>query len=137
MYYEDLTPFEYHPAYSGLNIGWLDGQHPFPTGESTPEFLDPLFGVIQSGDFTRCAAAGTHTCEICGSRDVIFERNGEEIFVGNTEISIPCDGIHYIAPSLIYHYVADHHYLPPDPFVRGVVKAATSPPTCDITDSTE
>ena len=30
-------------------------------------------------------------------------------------------GATYAAPNLIYHYVVDHQYLPPDAFVRAVL----------------
>ena len=121
MHYADLTPFEYNSAYVGLNVGWLDGDHSFPTGDVPAGFLDALFAVIASGDYTRCAAAGAHMCNICDSRQAIYEHNGDEIMVGNSEIAIPHEGVNYIAPSLIYHYVESHRYLPPEAFVRGVL----------------
>ena len=124
MHYADLTPFEYNSAYSGLNVGWLDSAHEFPTGVVPHGFLAALFGVIASGDHTRCAAAGGHVCNLCDSRQAIYELDGDEIMVGNTEISVPYDGTDYIAPTLIYHYVQSHDYLPPEPFIRGVIEAA-------------
>lgn len=124
MYYADLTPFDYNSCYTGLSVGWLDAVHPFPTGTVAAGFLDALFAVIASGDFTRCAAAGVHLCELCESRQAVYERNGQEIVVGDAEIAVPQEGIEYVAPTLIYHYVEAHHYLPPEPFVQGVLAAA-------------
>lgn len=124
MYYPDLSPFEYNAAYSGLSVGWLDAEHSFPTGDVPAGFLDALFAIIASGDFTRCAAAGIHTCKICDSRQVVYERNGGEVMVGNSEIAIRYDGVDFIAPTLIYHYVEAHKYRPPAPFVQGVLTHA-------------
>jgi len=124
MYYKDLTPFEYNSAYTGLNIGWLNGSHSFPTGDPSEGFLDLLFATVSSGEYTRCAASGFHVCEICHRREVIAQLDGKEIVMGNTEIAIPFDGVEYVAPSLIYHYVKLHRYLPPDPFIKGVMATA-------------
>lgn len=124
MYYADLTDFEYNTFYTGLNVGWLDGEHEFETKKPTSAFINALFAVIASGQFSRCAAAGLHSCEICGDRENMAERKGEAICLGNTEIAIPFEGVDYIAPSLVFHYVDAHSYLPPKPFVRGVIEAA-------------
>ena len=123
MYYPDLSPFEYNSAYSGLNVGWLDGDHDFPTGDPPDGFVDALFSVIGSHEFTQCASPGTHRCGICLSDEVVFERNGDEIYVGNAEIAVPFDGVDYIAPTLIYHYVLSHGYIPPAPFIQGVLQS--------------
>ena len=43
---------------------------------------------------------------------------------GNGEIRIDAnDGITYVAPVLILHYVSEHHYAPPQQFVDAVLKA--------------
>ena len=40
---------------------------------------------------------------------------------GNGEIWVKArDGITYIAPILILHYVSEHHYAPPQAFVDAV-----------------
>lgn len=126
MYYQDLSEFEYHSAYTGLNVGWLDGEHDFPLATPSTEFLDALFAVIESGKFTKCAAAGVHLCELCNSRELVVDRNGGEIFMGNTEIEITSRDMNFIAPSLVYHYVSEHNYSPPEPFIQGVINAAAT-----------
>ena len=124
MYFADLTPFAYNSAYQGLNVGWIDGEHPFPQGDVPDGFLDALFDLIASGELTRCVAAGHHSCEVCESPQAIFERHGEELLLGNFEIAVPYEGDVYVAPSLVYHYVEAHQYLPPEPFVQGVIQRA-------------
>ena len=121
MYYEDLTPYEYNSAYKGLNVGWLDGSHEFSTGRPPKGLLDAIFKAVASGKLSRCACAGFHTCEICGTKKVVFKRRGAEIIVGTSEIAVEYNGETFVAPSLIYHYVRTHKYLPPEPFVSGML----------------
>jgi hypothetical protein len=51
---------------------------------------------------------GVHTCELCGS----FKAGGN--------LGVPGDGVLYVAPEMIAHYVSAHGYLPPDEFVQAV-----------------
>lgn len=54
------------------------------------------------------------------------ERNGEERLLGVAEIRVfSGDGRVYAAPTLIYPYVAVHHYKPPDEFIEAL---RTGPP---------
>jgi hypothetical protein len=40
--------------------------------------------------------------------------DGEWVFLGHAEVWIPArDGRIFVAPSMVYHYVVDHHYRPP------------------------
>ena len=49
------------------------------------------------------------------------ERNGEKLLLGTSEIRVLSeDGTIYAAPTLIYHYICDHHYKAPDVFVRAL-----------------
>lgn len=58
------------------------------------------------------------------SRSTNSTRHGRSIGVGNGEIRVAgAGGQVYAAPTLIYHYVADHHYKPPAEFVRAVLTA--------------
>ena len=124
MFYPDLTPFEYSSTYTGLNVGWLEKGNKFPKEEPSAEFLDALHDVIASGSFKKSICAGLHFCTLCRFRKNFAQRNGNEISMGNSEIAIPYRRKTYIAPSLVYHYVSSHRYLPPEPFILGVLKAA-------------
>ena len=47
---------------------------------------------------------------------------GEQISVGNGEIHIPGPhGVTFVAPTLIYHYVKAHQYVPPADFINSVI----------------
>jgi hypothetical protein len=42
--------------------------------------------------------------------------------MGNGEIRVlGADGVTFVAPVLILHYVTEHHYLPPPQFVDAVL----------------
>ena len=59
------------------------------------------------------------------SRSTLAQRHGQERRIGTAEIRVfGPHGAIYAAPTLIYHYVAEHHYKPPAEFVHA---ALTSP----------
>jgi hypothetical protein len=57
---------------------------------------------------------GFHGCEFC--RWIKAKGNGEIHVVGS-------DGITYVAPALIVHYMASHKYLPPKEFIDAVLSS--------------
>jgi len=122
-YYADLTRYEYWDDVvtdDALNIGWLDGQHPYPTGDTSIEFQTRLLmfckGVVNG---TR----GWHECEFCPAKpyDPMAENDLDPL--GTAEIRVFHKGRIYAAPNLIYHYVAEHHYRPPEEFIDAVLNA--------------
>jgi len=125
MYYPDLSPYQSAFAEtdpSQVNIGWLDGEHPYTQGTSPDGFVDRLWDFCREFvDQTR----GAHLCELCSEPTfgVRMLRGDEELWFGTAEIRVfGLDGTTYAAPNLIYHYVVDHGYLPPEAFVRAVLE---------------
>jgi hypothetical protein len=56
------------------------------------------------------------------SRALEANHRGEQRLIGSAEIrAFGSDGKIYAAPTLIFHYVAVHHYNPPMEFVRAVL----------------
>jgi len=52
----------------------------------------------------------------------------DKLFLGMAEIRVFAkSGKIYAAPNLIYHYVKDHSYAPPDPFVEAVLTTSRPP----------
>jgi len=121
-YFKDLTIYEYTPLLvrPGNNIGWLGRGRPFPTATPSQEVLDLLWLFCSiSVQPTR----GFHVCEFClgGGNLYYAERKGERLKLGTAEIRVFSGQGHiYAAPNLIYHYVAVHHYRPPDEFLRAL-----------------
>jgi hypothetical protein len=112
-FFEDLTPYVYiHPEKEQpdtVNIGWLDVNHPFPTGQTSEEFRAKL------GQLCRLRVnqtRGFHPCYFC---------KGREGPGSSYEIRVTGDGRVYAAPSLVHHYVVGHNYRPPDEFIAAVL----------------
>lgn len=97
-------------------IGWLSDQHPFPVGDTPPEFLVRLKEFCHNWgngqDSLKWAIFfGPHKCELC--------RN--YMAVGN--IGVPGMGVLFAAPEMVAHYVEAHRYSPPPEFIAAVLSA--------------
>jgi hypothetical protein len=113
-YFENLTPYTYfHPAEElpgPVNIGWLDGWHPFPTGTTSEEFRAKLQRLCRNRvKQTR----GRYECDFCTGRDKPGS-SAEICDLGKRRT--------YTAPEMVYHYVAAHDYLPPEEFIQAVLE---------------
>jgi hypothetical protein len=133
-YFEDLTGYsycetdivptddgyrEYRPRYRRLNVGWLDRPHPVPTGDVPGWLPDTLLDLV-AGPLVN-VMRGVHRCTHCDGfeRDMLTVpyRSGT-VSMGHAEIRVPGEGdVMYAAPTLIYHYVSEHSYRPPRPFI--------------------
>jgi len=123
-YYPDLSRYQYFQRAlnpPSLTIGWLDGSHDFAVGSVDPLFVEQLWLYCQNRVWS---TRGYHECEICREPQWphIAKRGDEELKLGSAEIRVLGIGnIIYAAPDLIYHYVVDHQYLPPQQFIDAVV----------------
>lgn len=135
-YFPDLSPYSYFRHERGTwNVGWLDADHPFETAAPSQELLDALWLFLKT---PVVQTRGFHTCELClraplpedkRSRSTIARRGDEQLQIGTAEIRVFGErGVSYAAPTLIYHYVSEHHYKPPDEFVRALL-AGPHPPS--------
>ena len=107
-YFHDLTPFEYGVkagAYkNAVNIGWLDKGEDYTQGEVPKGFLKKLRDVDALAHHK-----GGHRCPFCGggySSEVHYVQ-------GN--------GIKYVFPQMLSHYISDHGYKPPQEFIDVVM----------------
>jgi hypothetical protein len=57
-------------------------------------------------------ACGHHRCEFCPSTGPWTLAN-----CSNSEIFVPAQGVIYVAPAMILHYIEAHEYKPPDEFI--------------------
>ena len=129
MYYLDLTPYVYyqtmhtpvpirHDPYT-LNVGWLDRTQPYTQGGTSEEFQDRLFEFCQRPVMV---TRGVHQCSFCEFRGKT-KRGGKELWLGHAEIRVMGKGGKiYAAPTLVYHYVVDHHCCPPEEFIQAVLE---------------
>jgi hypothetical protein len=123
MHFDDLTPFTYsssEPSAAVLNVGWLGEGHRFPVATPDPALVSALHTLLANPvNLYR----GKHQCEFCPApppeaRNGLLWSTAPEEILGNGEIHVPGkDGITYVAPVLIRHYVEAHQYAPPSAFV--------------------
>lgn len=111
------------------NVGWLDSQYEFDKGSISVEATEALWAFCK---VSVAQSRGIHPCPFCPDRDTsrypVAERNGERLLLGTSEIRVfGIEPLVYAAPSLIYHYVVEHSYLPPAPFIEALQGDATPP----------
>jgi hypothetical protein len=141
-YFEDLTPYDYSydrgkPGNNALNIGWLSDRYPFSQGETSLAFRERLFAYCLDENIVNIYR-GFHPCEICKiASQEWFEKRVSECpnnaywaAIGDGEIRVIGELAIYAAPALIYHYVVDHQYRPPDAFIDAVLHGP--PPGSDV-----
>jgi hypothetical protein len=125
MYLPDLSP--YNPAskefeiLSTLAVGWLDQKHLFPTVDPTEDFLCNLLGFCK---VRIRQTRGFHQCEFCdqfSNTHPFVQENDETIWLGSAELRVIGKEKVYASPNLIYHYVSDHRYSPPEEFTQSVL----------------
>ena len=127
MYFEDLTEYKYLKQYSEdyRNVGWLSSAYSYPTGSVSDKFLAALEQLCKT-PVNLCL--GRHACQLCpippgivGYWPVKDFWNTHNLY-GNGEIHVVGQKNRvYVAPTLVYHYVKVHSYLPPEEFIQAVL----------------
>jgi len=127
MYIPDLATCEYFIESEGgsspLCIGWLDSEYPYNQGPVPAEFVSRLWIFCRNSLFY---TLGYHRCSLCRDAKVsgaLIRYKGEELKLGSADIRVVGkDGTVYAAPNMIFHYVVDHLYQPPDEFIQAVLQ---------------
>jgi hypothetical protein len=112
-FFPDLTPYTYlHSDEPGaVNVGWLDAEHPYPTGRTSNAFRAKLAKLCERPvQQTR----GFHQCPFC---------KGPDRPLSSAEMRVAGGDRVYAAPLLVHHYVVAHDYRPPDEFIAAVLAA--------------
>jgi hypothetical protein len=128
MYFPDITPYEYgrtEPRANLLNVGWLSAGRAFSSGAPDDRLIPAIQRLVASPvNLYR----GSHLCEFCPSPPVNTSPGGIRMLdplpgtTGNGEIRVAAtNGITYVAPVLVLHYVIAHGYLPPQEFIDAVI----------------
>ena len=130
-YFKDLTPYEYSAGLEiseipVLNVGWL-GAVEFDQEETSPEFKARLLQHCLDENVV-LIMRGFHACPFCEMSSAEWSRNhpdyGENtnwMSIGDGEIRTRGKSVIYAAPTLIYHYVTEHYYRPPQEFIDAVL----------------
>jgi hypothetical protein len=132
-YFDDLTHYEYFPKCpeNYLNVGWLSSEHPYSTGEVSDKFLRNLEQLCEEPAYPR--VLGLHYCELCPTplqirqAGLVYSEEQERKLggkYGTGEIHVSGEnGVIYVAPVMIYHYIKEHRYLPPEEFINAIESA--------------
>ena len=114
------------PGVDALSVGWLDPSHPFSPGPTDDLFVERFFDACAKHATAR--TRGWHRCYFCttcgkATVPVRVTRGAESVVLGDAEVRVVAeDGSWFVAPTLALHYVVEHGYRPPDPFVRAVIR---------------
>lgn len=129
MYCSDLTVLPLpshvqnpHHKKCELAVGWLDKEHSFTKGTVPDSFLERLWVFCR---IPEALSMGIHECEFCqeSSSRLVIQRGDEKIQPGSGVILVfKNKDTAYLAPDLIYHYIVDHGYMPPQEFISAVIK---------------
>jgi hypothetical protein len=101
-------------------IGWLGFPFPYRLGRVPPGFrsrLDALVGGAERHSYG-CHYYGFHICSWC----VVTQRIPPEQPWSQSSLWVPGNGVVYVAPIGIPHYVAAHGYRPPTEFIEAVMR---------------
>lgn len=129
MYFEDMSNYAYYlktPVENVKNIGWLDAGRSYRTGHVSPIFLRNLTDIIIGNSIVDAQVnkiRSTHRCSLSSCEVGKLITNGKSAVLGAAEVWIPSviDREFFAAPTMIFHYIEKHNYLPQDDFISAVI----------------
>ncbi len=113
-WFADLSPCTYfgQEFASFLRaVGWLERGHAFATGPVDVLIYRRLVELLQS-PWEPFLLLGTHGCQLC---------HYEPGRSGRRNLFLPGDGVVYVCPELVAHYMNAHGYAPPQEFCQAVL----------------
>lgn len=110
MYYPDLgTICQVASGPRVRAIGWLAAGEDFTRGAVDLRVANKLDLLAEDG-WMHVAMPGPHECELCdGGRSA-------------ANVLVPGDGVLFVAPAMVTHYMTVHEYLPPAAFRSSVLR---------------
>lgn len=124
MYYTDGSKYIYtgeSEIDNVINIGWLSHQFSYNKGEVCVDVKNKILEIIY---LKQCnVTRGLHRCDFCKSENFVTNHNNIKILLGHAEIWIPSisGNFIYASPTLIYHYIDQHNYLPPANYIESIL----------------
>jgi hypothetical protein len=121
----DLSPCNSLSAADGhfRAIGWLARGKTFTTGDVAEPVFEKLCQLLRD-PWNPCFPGGYHHCELCrftGGTGAV-DYNGFAVSGASAaSLFVPGDGVIYVSPTSIAHYIDAHVYQPPDEFCRAVL----------------
>lgn len=127
-YYRDLSRYKNQVYVSPelfkdvYNVGWLSPEHSFPTGEVNPTLLSKIRSfLLMRGGANILFSRGVHNCPLCKKTIYISRVDVSDMLVGISEIWIPFNGKVYASPDMLFHFISEHSYKPPQIFEKAVL----------------
>jgi hypothetical protein len=123
-FFEDMSIYSYkeNQKNTPLNIGWLDKSYHYKQGNVDSKVTEK---ILKLTSVKLMMTRGFHVCNLCISAKnspLIVKYGDEELKLGFAEIRVfGKENKIYAAPNLIYHYIKEHNYQPPDEFIEAVL----------------
>lgn len=123
MYFEDLSNSIDNKGEIEDNtfmVGWLDEKHAFPKGTVQLSTLQKILALCFS---PVRQTRGFHQSPFLDPSPIGYpvEYRGKQMRLGSAEICVTDkNGKNFRAPNLIYHYIKDCNYLPPQEFIDAI-----------------
>ena len=122
---EDLTPYTGCDAdemlgLDPLAIGWLDRRTNFVEGNVPKGFIEKLKAFCHPS-LAVCTVGKARPCGLDHHTVAPIDFDGESFRLGAAEIRVIGEEDIFAAPNLIYHYVTEHRYRPPQTFLDAVM----------------
>ena len=111
-HFADLTQCDYFGAEHApklLAVGWLTSGKEYPTGATNPDTFSRLKCLLDN-PWEPMMFGGVYECDLCQYDPPC----------GQTNLFVPDGSVLFVCPALIVHYIAAHHYRPPDAFLAAV-----------------
>ena len=123
MYFPDLNLYTYlnqPPDPNLLTIGWLDNERDFQKGTISEKLLDKILELcFEPVSKTRGFHQSPFLPINLSGYAVTFK--DKRMVLGSAEIRVKGkNGKTYAAPNLIYHYIKDCAYKPPQEFLEAL-----------------
>ena len=144
MYYDDLKPYKIGKKFypKTLNIGWLDSGMDYLRGSVPTHLIRKLHELtlldLDQGDAYKLGIVAhprnivVHTmhmrgspfeCPFCHTVIALIDEQNRIMKLGRNEMNIPIPNrpsFVYNFPTLLYHYITGHNYLPPTEFLEAL-----------------
>lgn len=111
-----------------LNVGWLDREHEYSRGHVEAETLR---SILYLATRMRNVMRGVQDCPFCHEESPLFVEDKTiklKTYLGTGEIRVQDEsGKLYAGPTLLYHYILVHDYLPPKDFLDAARSGSIGP----------
>jgi hypothetical protein len=114
--FSDTTACDYFGAAAAEHlraVGWLERGQPFATGAVSTDAYVALQQLLME-PWQPVVFCGMHQCDLCQFDGPMQSRN----------LFLPAGDSIFVAPAMIAHYIAAHHYRSPDAFLAVVISIA-------------